>query len=142
MRNSLTKETFSFSSVFDCMRQTGKTEGYILTRLKKQNKNYDDGISFKDNDGKDWMPLDTRVTKSLVTKAAAIKNIFTNEIFVFDNFFQAAKYLKTNITTISNHCNSERKITYKGFVIRFMQENISWPVFTYSELCKIRSRLK
>lgn len=142
MRNNLTNEIIPFKSVFDCMRQTGRTEGFILRRLKKeiQSIRYSDGISFKDDDGKDWEILDDRIKPVSISKVVAIKDIFSNRIFIFNNCEEAGRYSNTNSTTILHHCLNEKVKPYKNFLFRFLTPNIEWPEFTYDELCKIRAK--
>lgn len=144
VKNILTEEEISFPSIAECSRFLNKSEGYVFARLNKF-KRYSDNLLFKINDDKPWPEVLFKLIKCPVERSVVSKNIFTNEVVIFNNFTEASEYIKTmSRASISNHCNAKIIIPIKGYNFRFIDEFETLPKFTqeHIELLKTDSNSK
>lgn len=144
VKNILTDEQFSFLSMAECSRFFNKSESYVSARLNKFKK-YSDNLLFKLNDDKPWPEVSSKIVKCPVERSVVSKNIFTDEIVIFNNFAEASKYIKiVSDSSISNHCNAKMIIPIKGYNFRFIDEFDTLPKFTkdHVELLKNNSNSK
>ena len=144
VKNILTDEQFSFLSIAECSRFFNRSESYVSARLNKF-KQYSDNLLFKINDGNPWPQVLSKLIKCPVERSVVSKNIFTDEIVIFNNFIEASRYIKSiSDSSISNHCNAKIIIPIKGYNFRFIDELDTLPKFTqeHVELLKNNSNSK
>lgn len=139
----LKKNTESkFKNIATCARYLNKSHSFILSRLIKNNIRYSDGLVFKKDDGSDWPELTDFTRTVTVTRQILGRNIFTGEIFLYDNSVRASE--ETNVTSknVYYHARNDVVKPVNGFNFRFKSENIEWPYFSKEQLEIYKSFLK
>lgn len=118
-----------YSSGEQCVRETGYTRGFINGRLKNGHVNYLDGIRIKVDDSSDW-PLIVRNGSSSFIQPVVVRNVFTDDILIFENITKAERYTNVVRATISYHCNTIAMTPIGGYCFRYVNDSSDeskWP---------------
>lgn len=124
-----------FNSLALCARAINMSESFVFRRLyKTPSIQYDDGLMFKLDDGKDWLEI-TDVKKSGSTKEIITRNIFTGKLFIFESIAKAEEYTGVKRATIAYHCDNRKIEAVNGFNFkRLKDDDLTWPNHTEKHL--------
>lgn len=138
MKNLLTEEIKSFRSIRACADLLGDENGfYVKSRLEdKSNKVYPDFLAFKYNDESSWPEFGVRIPSDLVEPDLFIvaRNVFTNDIGVFETAEEAAMMVGVKKALILDHCRCNKVLPANGYNFRFRINAFDWPVFEARQL--------
>lgn len=124
-----------FDTIVKCYTAIGKDENFISRRLakKKAGKRYSDGLVFKYDDGKPWGAFD-QYTDSRGYRFVMAKNVFTNEVSIYDSQSAAASALGIKRENITFHMKSGSVSALSGYVFRWASDYVIWPKHTDHQL--------
>ena len=132
VKNLKTGYIKGFRSLRECGRWLGEDSArYISLRLTdKSTKVYPDLLAFKYNDGTEWPEFQVRVTCEEDIQTVIARNVFTGDLFIFENSNSAQLLLNIPGRLILDHCRYEKLLPVNGFNFRFMCSHHSWPKHT------------
>lgn len=119
-----------FSSCNECAKHYGHPQGsYIADRIKND-KLYSDLLLFKYDDGAPWKEYDLTKEKIHISKSTntiLARNVFTEQIVLFNGTGQAAQYTGVKAGTILSHVKEEMLVPVGGWNFRYAHRNVVWP---------------
>lgn len=128
--NWLTGEKLSFTAIQKCADHFNLTHGLIASRLMYSNgKKYPDGWRFKRKDEK-WDHINKYIGQSEQHRSLIGRNIFTNQVIVFDSIAEAGRLTDNNGFIIRSHCVGKPVTPLRGWNYRFLDEFEGWPIYT------------
>lgn len=129
-----TNMEIKFKNIATCARYYNKSHGFIVSRLNKNNIRYSDGLVFKKDDGSEWPKLSDFTRTATITKQILGRNIFTGEVFLYDNSNRASEETDVTSKNVYYHARYECVKPINGFNFRFNSENVKWPSFNKEQL--------
>lgn len=136
--NTITK----FNTIAECCRKIDVSDGFIRSRMSKNNIRYSDGLVFKLDDESEWPILSDIIRTATVTREVLARNVFTGEIFLFANTVKAGEFTNTYQKNVYFHTVHEANRPINGFNFRFNSENVNWPIHNSKQLEKYKLLLK
>lgn len=115
-----------YPTIASCTEDTKFSYGFIVGRLKRPQVRYGDGIRVKYDDGFDWKTPEILRAPSTIRSVMA-KNIFTDDIFIFENITKAEKHTGVKTGAIKYHCDNEPMSPTNGFSFRYVKSDVTWP---------------
>ena len=118
-----------YSTIAECSEKTGLSYGCIYSRLEKPFIKYTGEIRIKRDDGTPW-PVTVVERKPTFNRSVMAKNVFTENLIIFNSIVEAEEYTGVNRATISYHCDNELYSPTMGYNFRYTNIGVIWPSFT------------
>lgn len=148
-RNVITNEIREYYSANDFSKEHNVPSGVVSRRLQYENQPvFTDNLQYKRKDDpspwREVVNLNIENRRAGFVRPILVKNIFTNEVFKFDNATIAEKELGLNRTTLLFHHAIKKDTPFKSFVFKDINDNKSWPIFNNElmELFKLNIKLE
>lgn len=134
MKDLLTNEIKSFRSLRECGRYLGdSTSFYVSQRLKNQdNVLYPDLKIFKIDDESGWPKINSKELnkfKGINSNNIYARNVFTGEIFIFNDALTCANELNIKTHIVLEHARLRILIPHQGYNFRYRPDINKWPKF-------------
>jgi hypothetical protein len=132
VKNLKTGLVKGFRSLRECGRWLGEDSArYVSLRLMDNTaKVWPDLLAFKLNDGTEWPDFQVHVTCEEDVHAVVARNVFTDDLFIFENCKSAQMSLNIPSRLVLDHCRHEKLLPVNGFNFRFMCSQHTWPKHT------------